>query len=67
VAHSDADILELSLKQYPDGDGAAYREFRHPIRRVELRAIHRMIEKIEREIDRCYEELRTLLPLLVWL
>jgi hypothetical protein len=67
VAHSDADILELSLKQYPDGDGAAYREFRHPIRRVELRAIHRMIEKIEREIDRCYEELRTLLPLRVWL
>lgn len=67
VAHSDADILELSLKLYSDGEGAILRTARDPIRRVELRAIRRMIEKVEREIENCYEDLRTLLPLGVWL
>lgn len=67
VAHSDADILELSLQLYSNGDGAIHRAARHPFRRTELRALHRMIEKLEQEIERRCEQLRIVLPLNVWL
>ena len=67
VAHSDADYVELSIELYDGGDGGILRATRQPLRRVAIRALSRMIDKIDREIeDRC-EELRTKLPLNVWL
>ena len=67
VAHSDADVLELSITLYSDGDGGISRVPRHPFRRIELRALDRMIEKLTDEIERLCEELRKQLPLNVWL
>ncbi|MGA7750292.1 MAG: hypothetical protein WCA63_09105 [Gallionella sp.] len=67
VAHSDADVLEISLELFPNGDGGICRVARHPLRRIELRALHRMIEKLDAEIERRCEELRKELPLNVWL
>ena len=66
VAHSDADAMELSLKLYPDGDGAILRVSREPFRRAELRALRRMIDKLEREIESRCVEIRSVLPLGVW-
>lgn len=67
VAHSDADVLELAITLFLDGDGGISRIPRHPLRRVELRALNRMIEKLADEIERHCEELRKQLPLNVWL
>lgn len=67
VAHSDADILEISLKLHSFGDGSISRVVRSPYRRRELRAIHQIIEKIERELDARCSDLRSELPLEVWL
>jgi hypothetical protein len=67
VAHSDADAMELSLKLYPDGDGVILRVSREPFRRIELRTLRRMIEKLEREIESRCVDLRSVLPLGVWL
>lgn len=67
VAHSDADILEISLELFPDGDAGVCRVARHPLRRSELRTLKRMIEKLETEIERRCKELRAILPMYVWL
>jgi hypothetical protein len=67
VAHSDADILEVSILLFAGGDAGVSRVARHPLRRRELRAVDRMIEKLEVEIERRCEELRRVLPLDVWL
>jgi len=67
VAHSDADVIDLSIDLFPGGDGGICRVARHPLRRIELRALHRMIEKLTVEIERRCEELRKELPSNVWL
>jgi hypothetical protein len=67
VAHSDVDVLEISLELFPSGDGGISRVARHPLRRSELHALNRMIEKLASEIERRCEELRKELPLNVWL
>lgn len=67
VAHSDADVLELSITLFPNGDGGISRVPRHPLRRIELRTLSRVIEKLTDEIERLCNELRTQLPLNVWL
>jgi hypothetical protein len=67
VAHSDADFIELSIELYDGGDGGVLRATRQPLRLSAVRSLNRMIEKIDGEIDRKCEELRTKLPLNVWL
>ncbi len=67
VAHADADLLEMSIELLPGGDGGICRVARHPLRRVELRVLHRIIDKLETEIEYRCEELRKVLPLNVWL
>ncbi len=67
VAHSDAEILEISITLYEDGDGAIFRNARAPFQRRTLQAIHRMIKKLEQALDQRCTELRTELPLDVWL
>lgn len=67
VAHSDADAMELSLKLYKDGDAGICRLEREPFRRKELRVLHRMIRKLEMEIDHRCEEFRAILPWDVWI
>ncbi|MEX3942951.1 hypothetical protein AB4Y44_25955 [Paraburkholderia sp. BR10937] len=67
IAHTDADILELSLQLFPAGDGSISRATRHPYRRAELRALQKMIDKLLKELERRCAELRRVLPLEVWL
>lgn len=67
VAHSDADVLELAIELFPGGDGGICLVTRHPFRRVELRALDRMIEKLLAEIEQRCNGLRKELPLNVWL
>jgi len=63
VAHSDADILELALRLYPDGDSCVCRSARVPFYRSELQVIRRMIDKILNGIEEKCKEIRKLLPL----
>lgn len=67
AAHRDADILEMHIEVFPEGDGGICRVSRNPLRRLELRALLGMIEKLEGEIERRCEELRGQLPQHVWL
>lgn len=67
VAHSDADILEISIEIFPEGDGVICRVARSPFRQSELRQIRRIVTKLEAEIERNCEELRPHLPHHVWL
>jgi hypothetical protein len=67
VAHSDADILDMSLILHAYGHGAIHLTARDPFRRTELRMLKRMIDKLEREIQRCCTDLRAVLPLDTWL
>lgn len=67
VAHSDADVLEISLEVFPEGDGVICRVARSPFRQSELRQIRRIVTKLEAEIERNCEELRSHLPHRVWL
>lgn len=67
VAHSDADILEISIEVFPQGDGGVCRVARSPFRQSELRQIRRMVNKLEAEIERSCEMLRPYLPQHVWL
>jgi hypothetical protein len=67
VAHSDADRSEIYLKLYPDGHGAILRVARSPFLRAELKSIHRIIVKLESEVDRRCAELRNVLPQGLWL
>ena len=67
VAHTDADLLELTIEVFKDGDGGIFRPTRHPFRRPALHALHRMILKVDRAIQARCEELRDRLPHNVWL
>ena len=67
AAHSDAEAMELSLKLYADGHSAILRIAREPFRRSELRKLRRIIEKLEKQVERRCEELRFHLPREVWL
>lgn len=67
VAHSDAGILELVIELYDGGDGGILSATRQPMRLPAIRALARMIDKIDREIDEKCEVLRAKLPLNVWL
>ena len=67
VAHSDADILELTLELFPSGDGAISRVTREPLLGRDLRMLSRMITKLSEEIDRRCDVLRAALPHNVWL
>lgn len=67
AAHTDADILEMYIEVFPNGDGGICQASRNPLRRAELRALVSMIEKLVGEIERCCEELRDMLPQHVWL
>lgn len=67
VAHSDADILEMSLEVFQDGDGAIFKNAREPFRRSVLRSILKLIEKLEDALHQRCEELRQELPHNVWI
>jgi hypothetical protein len=67
VAHADADILDIRLELFEGGDGAVLKNSRAPFTRPILKRIQRMIEKLEGAMDQRCEELRTELPLNVWL
>lgn len=67
VAHSDADILDLHLRLYPDGHSAIHKTSREAFRRSELRDIRRIIVKLEGAINRRCEELRSELPNGEWI
>ena len=62
VAHSDADILDISIEVFPDGDGGVCRVARSPFRQAELRHLRRIVIKLEAEIEKNCEELRPGLP-----
>jgi hypothetical protein len=67
VAHSDADILDMSIEVFPHGDGGVCRATRTPFRQAELRHVRRIVEKLEAEVERRCEELRHYLPHNVWM
>ena len=67
VAHSDADLTEVSLELLVDGHGGISRVTRDPLLRPQLRLLLAMIEKLEGELQKRFQELRTKLPLNVWL
>jgi hypothetical protein len=67
VAHSDADVLEMSIELFPEGDGGICRAARHPFRRIDLRAVLHIIDKLTVEIECRCNELRNALPHNVWL
>jgi hypothetical protein len=67
VAHSDADVTQVSLELLPEGHGGICRVTRDPLPRPQLRTLLTMIDKLEDELDRRFEELRTRLPKNVWL
>jgi len=67
VAHSDADVLDLHLRLYPDGHSAIFRTSREAFTRADLKYIRRIIEKLESEIDRRCVELRATLPNDTWI
>ena len=67
VAHSDADILEMSLEVFEGGDGAIFKSAREPFRRPVLRAILKLIEKLENAVHQRCEELTRELPNNVWI
>lgn len=67
VAHSDADILDLHLRLYPDGHTAILRTSREAFTRADLKYIRRIIDKLANEIDRRCVELRAALPNGTWI
>ena len=67
IAHSDADILDMSLDVFEEGDGAIYKSTREPFRRTELRSILKLIEKLEDALHHRCKELRQELPHKVWI
>lgn len=66
IAHTDAELTELSLRVDPEGESAIVRVWNEPFRRRELLSVQRMIVRISKAMtDRC-EELRARLPHNVW-
>ncbi len=67
VAHSDADILEISIKLSEYGHIAICRNIRAPFLQSELKLILKIIEKLDKSFELQCEKLRKELPLEVWL
>lgn len=67
MAHSDAEILEMHVRLIPGGDIGIFRDPRAPFTRIELRAVLKVIEKIENAIEAKCQMLRLELPNGVWL
>ena len=63
IAHSDSDILELSLRLYPSGDGGIHRVVNEPFYRTDLYILKKMIGKLLEAIDSECAVLRQQLPL----
>ena len=67
IAHSDAEVLELSFQAYPDGESTISRTARDPLYRKELDSLRPIIGNIEKEIEHQCETLRLVLPHHTWL
>ena len=67
AAHTDADFLELSMEVFEGGDGGIFRATRAPLRRSAIRALQKMLAKLEDAIESRCEELRLRLPQNVWM
>lgn len=67
IAHSDADVMDLHLHLYFDGHSALLKSSRAPFTRAELHDIRRIIQKLEKAIDKRCQELRYELPLRTWI
>lgn len=67
IAHSDADVLDMSLDLFEDGDGAIFKSSREPFRRPVLRSIARLVGKLECALLHRCDELRLELPHNVWI
>lgn len=67
IAHSDADIVDLHLQLFPDGDSAILRTSSEAFRRAELLDIRRIIAKLQGAIDKRCSELRAVLPNRQWI
>ena len=67
VAHSDAEVTQVSLELLPGGHGGICKVTREPLPRSQFRTLLTMIDKLENELNRQFIELRTRLPLNVWL
>jgi len=67
VAHSNAEQLELYLQVFADGDSGISRIPRDPLYRTELKALRKIIDKLDREIERLCEDIRKRLPHEVWI
>lgn len=67
AAHTDADFLELSIKVFEGGDSGIFRATKEALRRPAIRALLRMIEKLNAAIDDRCEDLRFKLPQNVWM
>ena len=51
VAHSDAEVTQVTLELIPDGHGGICKVTRDPLSRPQLRALLAMIEKVEAELQ----------------
>lgn len=67
IAHSDADILDLHLRLFSDGDAVILRTSREAFNRSDLKLVRRILEKLDAAMDKRCEELRSFLPSDVWI
>ena len=67
MAHADAEALEISIRLIKGGDVGIFRVPRRPFQVRTLRAVKRMLQKLEHTLDQRCEELRAELPNEVWL
>lgn len=67
IAHSDADLLDLHLRLFPEGDSAILRARREAFRRSELHYIRKIIVKLQAAVERQCEDLRGVLPTATWI
>jgi hypothetical protein len=67
IAHSDADVADLHLRLFLDGESAIVWSAREAFRRAELLDIRRIIVKLQDAIEKRCSELRTVLPNHQWI
>lgn len=67
VAHSDADVADVSIEVFSEGHGGNSLVTRAPFTRDQLRSWLQMITKLNEEMHARFETLRTVLPHNVWL
>ena len=67
VAHSDAEILEMSFEVFEGGDGAIFKHVREPFKRPALQGNLNLVRKLGNAIHQKCEELGKELPNNVWL